>query len=201
MQPPCWPSWLDETWAKSAEKGAGGQPETLAQHTWYVLERLADFIRLRPDLPQALGVPRLWHILFWATFLHDFGKAASGFQARLRGGERWPHRHEVLSLAFMDWIASGLEVSEQAWAVAAIVSHHRDAEEIASLYPPPDDPDDDQLIERVAELSSVTVQGMWRWLAECAETWITTLGLEEAGIVLPMWPDVGTATASALSTV
>jgi CRISPR-associated endonuclease/helicase Cas3 len=195
IQPACWPDWLDDTWAKSAEKGAGGQPETLAQHSWCVLDRLADFIRLRPDLPQTVGTPRLWHILFWAAFIHDFGKAASGFQARLRGGERWPHRHEVLSLAFMDWIAPAFDPNEQAWAVAAIVSHHKDAEEIASLYPPPDDPDDDQLVARVAELAPATVQGLWRWLTGCAEAWIGSLGLQEAGIVLPIWPDATTATA------
>lgn len=193
MKPVCWPDWLDETWAKSAEKGAGGQPETLAQHTWLVLERLAGFVQLRPGLPQAVGVPRLWHILFWATFLHDFGKAASGFQARLRGGERWPHRHEVLSLAFVDLISSALKPDEQAWAVAAIVSHHKDAEEIAELYPPPDDPDDDQLVERVAELSPRVVEGLWRWLVECAETWITALGLEDAGITIPIWPEADSA--------
>lgn len=193
MQPACWPTWLDETWAKSAEKGAGGQPETLAQHTWYVLERLADFIRLRPNLPQDIGVPRLWHILFWAAFLHDFGKAASGFQARLRGGERWPHRHEVISLAFVDWICSILTADEPAWVVAAIVSHHKDAEEIARLYSPPDDPDDDPLIERVAEMSSTTIQGLWRWGTECAETWIRALDLERMGIGLPTWPEEKTA--------
>ena len=192
-QPTCWPDWLDETWAKSAEKGAGGEPETLSQHTWLVLERLAGFIQLRPALPQAIGVPRLWHILFWATFLHDFGKAASGFQARLRGGERWPHRHEVLSLAFVDWIAPGLTPHEQAWAVSAIVSHHRDAKEIADLYPPPDDLDDDQLVERVAELSPAVAHGLWRWLDECAAAWIVALGLEEAGITQPAWPEVESA--------
>ena len=98
-----WPEWLDDVWAKSAIKGAGSQPESLAQHTWEVISRLSEFIRLRPDLPESLGVPRLWQILFWAAFLHDFGKATSGFQTRLRGGERWPHRHEVISLAFVDW--------------------------------------------------------------------------------------------------
>lgn len=194
-QPARWPDWLDETWAKSAEKGAGGQPETLAQHTWFVLERLADFIRLRPDLPLTVGTPRLWHILFWAAFVHDFGKAASGFQARLRGGERWPHRHEVLSLAFMDWIASAFETNEHAWVAAAIVSHHKDAEEIALLYSPPDDPDDDQLVEKVAELNPEMLQGLWRWLTECAESWIEALGLQDAGIVVPVWPDAATATA------
>ena len=194
MQPACWPDWLDEIWAKSAEKGAGGQPETLAQHTWYVLDRLADFIHLRPDLPKTIGVPRLWHILFWAAFLHDFGKAASGFQARLRGGERWPHRHEVLSLAFVDWITSALTPDEQAWVVAAIVSHHKDAEEIADLYSPPDDPDDDQLIERVAELSPAIVQGLWRWLSECAKgmdhsTWLWRTQASSC----QSWPDATSA--------
>lgn len=197
MRPPCWPDWLDEIWAKSAEKGAGGRPETLAEHTWLVLQRLADFIRLRPALPQAIGVPRLWHILFWAAFLHDFGKAAAGFQARLRGGERWSHRHEVLSLAFVDWIMSALTGEEQPWVVAAIVSHHKDAEEIAELYPPPDDPDDDQLVERVAELSPTTVHGLWRWLSECTETWVTALGLVDAGVTLPIWPAAENAVAAA----
>lgn len=195
MRPPCWPDWLDEVWAKSAEKGAGGRPETLAEHTWLVLQRLADFIRLRPALPQAVGMPRLWHILFWAAFLHDFGKAAAGFQARLRGGARWPHRHEVLSLAFVDWIAAGLTPDEQAWAVAAIVSHHKDAEEIAELYPPPDDLDDDQLVEVVAELAPFVVDGLWRWLSECAEAWVATLGLAEAGVAVPAWPKAECAIA------
>lgn len=192
-QPIPWPDWLDDIWAKSADKGAGGEPETLAQHTWCVLDRLADFIRLRPDLPQAIGAPQLWHLLFWATFLHDFGKAAAGFQTRLRGGERWPHRHEVLSLAFVDWVAPAFTPEEQAWVAAAIVSHHKDAGEIDALYAPPDDPDDDQLTARVAEIAPATVAGLWRWITECGEAWTTALGLQEAGIALPAWPDAKTA--------
>lgn len=195
--PACWPDWLDKVWAKSAEKGADGQPESLAQHTWAVLDRLADFIRLRPDLPQTLGVPRLWHMLFWAAFIHDFGKAASGFQARLRGGERWPHRHEVLSLAFMDWIAPAFTVDEQTWVAAAIVSHHKCAEEIASLYRIPDDLDDDPLVARVAELDPLIIQGLWRWLTECAEAWIIALGLQDYGIALPAWHDFSSVTPTA----
>jgi len=180
----CWPDWLDDVWAKSAQKGAGGQPESLAQHTWGVLARLAEFIRLRPDLPQALDVPRLWHTLFWSAFLHDFGKATSGFQARLRGGPKWPHRHEVLSLAFVDWIAAGLVPEEDAWVVAGIVSHHKDAGDIRDLYAPPDDPDDDQLIARVAELHEEVLAGLWRWLNDCATTWIADLEFDQLGVVM-----------------
>ncbi|MEA3308559.1 MAG: CRISPR-associated helicase Cas3' [Chloroflexota bacterium] len=190
-----WPDWLDDIWAKSAERGAGGQPERLALHTWAVLERLTDLIRLRPELPQTLGVPRLWHILFWAAFLHDFGKAASGFQALLRGGERWPHRHEVLSLAFLDWIADGLTSDEQSWVAAAIVSHHKDAAEIRRLYAPPDDLDDDQLSDRVAEMDEATLRGLWRWLAECSAAWIDELGLGEAGVMMPAFPNQDQAVA------
>jgi len=184
-----WPEWLNHVWAKSAAKGAGGEPESLAQHTWSVLERLADFMRLRPHLAQDLGMPRLWHILFWAAFLHDWGKAANGFQARLRGGEKWPQRHEVLSLAFVDWVAAGVSPDEQAWLAAAIVSHHKDAAEIQQLYPPPDDPEDDPLAARVAELDEATLRGLWRWPAECAAGWIAGLGLGEAGVTLPALPD------------
>ena len=127
-EPTTYPDWLDDVWAKSAELGEGGQPETLAQHTLYVLSRLAEFIRLRPNLPQQLNVPRLWHVLYWSAFLHDFGKALDGFQAQLRSdGTGWGHRHEVFSLAFVDWVMlMGFSTDERQWLVASIVSHHRD---------------------------------------------------------------------------
>ena len=67
MKPWQWPEWLADVWAKSAGKSEGDKPETLALHTWYVLERLSEFIRLRPTLPHELGVPRLWQTLFWAA--------------------------------------------------------------------------------------------------------------------------------------
>jgi CRISPR-associated endonuclease/helicase Cas3 len=185
-EPSLRPVWMDHLWAKSAEKGEGGEPETLAQHTWYVLARLADFIHLRPGLPQAIGTPQLWELLYWAAFLHDFGKAAAGFQARLRGGPKWPDRHEVLSLAFLDWIAGGFRSEEQTWLAAAIVSHHRDAPEIQRKYPEPDDPDEDPLVEKVAEFDLDSLHHLWRWLHECGSTWLTELGLADLGIRIPV---------------
>src|SRR6266702_589413 len=129
MKPSHWPDWLVDTWAKSSIDGV--EPgESLADHTRLVLERFADLVHLRPHLATYLEAPRLWHCLFWACFLHDFGKAARGFQTMLRGGEKWPRRHEVLSLAFLDWIAPAFSQAEQKWVLAAIVSHHRDAKEI-----------------------------------------------------------------------
>lgn len=183
MKPLHWPDELDKiAWAKSAALGEGDRPETLATHTWLVLQRLNEFIRLRPALPAELNLPRLWHILYWAAFLHDFGKAAAGFQARLRGGPKWPHRHEVLSLTFVDWIAADFTPVEQEWLVAAIVSHHKDMSEIQRLYPPPDDLSDNQLISRVAELTDAMLTTLWDWLATCAADWLNALQLDELGV-------------------
>jgi len=131
MKPSLWPDNLNHMLAKSADRGG----ETLAQHTWDVLEKLAALHCLRPTLSDLAHMPELWHCLFWTCLLHDFGKVARGFQARLRGGEPWPHRHEVLSLAFFDWIVPALTENEQYAIVAAIASHHRDASEIQRKYP------------------------------------------------------------------
>jgi len=180
------PSHLDYLLAKSAEKGAGGKPETLAEHTYGVLEKLAANIRLRPSLAEQIGVPRLWHVLFWAVFLHDFGKSAKGFQARLKSKDapKWTHRHEVLSLAFVDWIASAFDNEEQRWLVAAIVSHHRDAPEIAQLYSTIDRAES----EFSTELDTQTIGDLWKWIDECAPSWIDALGLSNHAIALPKLP-------------
>ncbi len=186
MRPSIWPDWMEHIRAKSVAFGG----ETLAAHTWDVLRKLAELRALRPTLPDLVDVPRLWHCLFWACFLHDFGKAARGFQARLSGGPRWHHRHEVLSLVFLDWITSGLERDEQTWVLAAIASHHRDADEIERLYP---DLDDDPLEPLLAEIDDITVSALWRWLSECAIDWRNALGFSDAEVASIPLPDQGSA--------
>ena len=179
MNPSRWPEWLENTWAKSKQEGEE-VGESLAQHTWNVLARLAELARLRPNLASQLHAPAIWHCLFWACFLHDFGKAANGFQKMLRDGPRWPHRHEVLSLAFLDWIAPSLSKTEQQWVLAAVVSHHRDANVIAAKYDERMEPD--PLRDLLAELDEATVRNIWKWLHECAASWIEDLGLLPFGV-------------------
>ncbi|MCG3158373.1 MAG: hypothetical protein DKINENOH_05015 [bacterium] len=179
-----WPVYLDELWAKSPEpKQALG--ESLAMHTWLVLSRFSDCVHLRPNLPAQIGKPQLWHILYWTCFLHDFGKAASGFQNVLRGGPKWPHRHEVLSLAFLDWLLPKESDETRLWIAAAIVSHHRDAEEIRARYPEVSDPQDDPLRSLLQQISVETLHGLWRWLHECAVPWHQALQLADCGIAFP----------------
>ena len=187
MNPSTWPIWLNDVWAKSPD-GNQASGESLAQHTWQALQRLRDFVALRPDLPARVGNPRLWQVLFWAVFLHDFGKAATGFQSRLRGGPRWPHRHEVFSLAFVDWLADGINEDERLWLVAAIVSHHKDARDIQSLYEPPEEEEDwknDQVALCLEEFDDEVLRGLWRWISECAAGWIEELGFGTWGVTVP----------------
>ena len=175
MKPSRWPDSLNHILAKSAARGG----ETLAQHTWDVLEKLAELYHLRPTLCDLAQSPGMWHCLFWTCLFHDLGKAARGFQARLRGGEQWPHRHEVLSLVFIDWIAPALAEEEQRAIVAAIVSHHRDASEVQRMYPRIDP---DPLIPLLAELDPNVVSELWHWIDTCATNWIESLSLASAGV-------------------
>ena len=179
MNPSPWPDWLENIWAKSSI-GNGKPGESLAKHTQLVLERFSDLVRLRPHLATYLDAPRLWHCLYWSCFLHDFGKAAPGFQAMVRGGEPWQRRHEVLSLVFLDWIAPAFSQTEQRWILAAIVSHHRDEKEISHTYDPYTNP---ELVEEmISSLDEETVRGLWRWLYECATPWIDNLDLTAFGV-------------------
>lgn len=182
MKPLVWPDSLDYILAKSADRGG----ETLAQHTWDVLEKLAALRHLRPTLANLAGIPELWHCLFWTCLLHDFGKAARGFQARLKGGEPWPQRHEVLSLAFFDWIAPALTEHEQYAIVAAIASHHRDASEIQIKYPRIDSSPIKLLLN---ELNPPIISQLWHWIDDCAADWIEALSFTSAGVkLLPLMP-------------
>ena len=183
-----WPEWLEDIWAKSPNQDDESKHESLAQHTFDVLHRLSELIALRPDLPNSTKLPDLWNIVFWSLFLHDFGKSAEGFQRVLRGEKRWSHRHEVLSVMFIDWISDGIPEEECILIVAGIVSHHRDADEISRLYMDSNDPSEDPLKKVVSEIDVKTLEGLWKWSTECCESWIHELGLHDKGIKIPKWP-------------
>jgi CRISPR-associated endonuclease Cas3-HD len=183
MKPFFLPDWLNrdegDIWAKrKAEKSDLAPGESLAEHTWLVPARLVELMHQRPGLPAYLEAPHLWHCLFWACFLHDFGKAAGGFQAMLRQPEqRWKRRYEVLSLAFLDWIAPAFSSTEQQWMLAAVASHHKGAQDILEYCQHAD------VVESmVVELNEPVVRELWRWLSECSEAWIKELHLAPFGV-------------------
>lgn len=150
--------------AKSAELGWGGKPETLEQHTQRVVERLAALSCRSPQLSTIAGLPNFWHIVFWSAVIHDFGKAASGFQARLKGGgQKYPHRHEVLSLAFLPWVA---EPNETRLIALGVISHHRDSAVIKTLY------QDSSGADLLKEFEPRAIEWLKDWLERVPNNWV-----------------------------
>lgn len=179
------PDALRNIWAKSPDRGSTSG-ETLVEHTYRVCGKVAEQYRLRQDLGQRLGNERFWHRAFWAAFLHDFGKAASGFQKQLLPGTKraWGKRHEVLSLAFIGWVfAEGHE--DWLPIVSTIVSHHRDMAEIKRGYPPAKRPEYDVIPEMLEEIPDEVIPALREWLATAPSEWIPALKMDGADIELP----------------
>jgi len=175
---------LDDIWAKSPV--AEGKPgESLASHTWQVVQKLSGMAELRPNIPGKLGFENLWHVLFWACMLHDFGKVAKGFQDCLRGGPRWPHRHEVLSLAFLDWFEGAFSREEAMWAAAAIVFHHKDFNDLSLLYMGVGSCSTDAVGQLVDAVDDTVLEGLWRWLFVCSPTWLEASGMSRNKVRMP----------------
>lgn len=131
---------FDEFWAKSSYR-PGSPGESIVQHTLQVVRRIARLRERVPDLPLLCGQPRLWHRMALAAALHDLGKLDPRFQKMLRepkpvNGARpsYDQRHEVLSLAWLNWALSADPYHDRPVLAAAIASHHKDYLEITTRY-------------------------------------------------------------------
>jgi len=103
--------------------------ETLIQHTLAVVARADHLHKLHP----LLQFPQLHDCLKLAAWFHDNGKLARGFQKQLSSPrQRWGLRHEVLSLAFLDWL--DLAPEQMRWVALAIATHHKDLSFILDRY-------------------------------------------------------------------
>lgn len=150
---------VNDIYAKSPVPGG----ETLREHTLQVVRRMGELKKRLPHLPNRLNIPEWWELLFWAAWFHDFGKAATGFQTMLKGGERWGYRHEVLSLAFLEWVFDKDSSAYQRVTVT-IVAHHKDYPIINEQYISLQDPEDSGIEERWnSEVSIATVSTLANW--------------------------------------
>ena len=174
-------------WAKSPLEGQP-QGESLIAHTENTVRMLFDLARLYGKQPFA-DFPAGWNIVFRAALIHDFGKIARGFQKALRGGPRWPYRHEILSLAFLPWVVQDLEDDLQHWVAIVIATHHKNwpllAEEYLASYAPEDDP----LPAMLQQVSQEDAHTLWQWLARYPQDLLAEEdALRELGFRAPRLP-------------
>ncbi|MGQ9608832.1 MAG: CRISPR-associated helicase Cas3' [bacterium] len=126
--------------------------ETLEEH---IEKCLAVFDSMRRIMPFLLEISKnedFFDHLFYAIVLHDFGKAADGFQRQLTEGKKWGYRHEIISSGFV----SGLNLSNLAKQAIGLVilTHHKDIRVIKEKYPafPVENPGYKYWQEKVKEL-------------------------------------------------
>ena len=107
--------------------------ETLKEHTENCLDVYKSMRERMPFLTEVANNPNFFDHLFYAVALHDFGKAATGFQKQLTDGKRWNYRHEILSTGFAVNLQFPEEI-KQAIALA-ILTHHKDIKTLVERHP------------------------------------------------------------------
>ena len=104
---------------------AKSKPErSLVHHTLDVVAMARQYAERWPHLEKLAGNENLFDDLIFAALLHDVGKAASGFQAMLKGEEddTWQgYRHEILSSAVLSTLP---ESSRRQDVLMAVMTHH-----------------------------------------------------------------------------
>lgn len=126
-------------------------PITLRQHTDDCLSVFRSARQLFPHLPEICGEPKFFEHLFYAIYMHDLGKAASGFQAMLLGGNAWGYRHEILSAAYIDSLTSLDKDAKRAIALA-IITHHKGIAELREKFNTTSLTGKENFAQRVGEL-------------------------------------------------
>ena len=128
-------------------------PETLIEHTENCLSVYSSMRETMPFLAEISGERDFFDHLFYTVALHDFGKAATGFQAQLRSAaKRWGFRHEILSAGFV--VGLDLPPTDKQAIGLAILTHHKDIRTLRAQYPcfPPQQPGYQTWKARMAEL-------------------------------------------------
>ena len=128
-------------------------PETLVEHTENCLSVYFSMRETMPFLAEISGEPSFFDHLFYTVALHDFGKAATGFQEQLQSAaEPWNYRHEILSAGFVVGVDLP-PLAKQAIGLA-ILTHHKDIQILRDRYPcfPPQNPGYETWHTKIGEL-------------------------------------------------
>lgn len=104
---------------------AKSSKEELLTHIENCMSVFAALKERFPFVPDLCATKDFWAHLFLGIFFHDFGKAATGFQASLYGKE-WGYRHEIISAGFV--LDLDLSDSYLQAVSLAVITHHKDLE-------------------------------------------------------------------------
>lgn len=160
---------MEKLWAKSPSDGSD-VGESLITHTEAVVAALDSLLKLRPSVGRYAGHEQYATWAGWAAYIHDMGKAASGFQQMLRGdATAWNRyeRHEVLSVAFLQPFAAAIGDQAVRWVSAAVLSHHKDAGDLTSRYIGGYPEESKAALEAlVGQLQPADVEPLLQWLAD-----------------------------------
>jgi CRISPR-associated endonuclease/helicase Cas3 len=97
---------------------------SLLEHLQDCLQIFAQVKTVLPSLPECAGEPQYWDMLFISVYLHDWGKACSGFQKQLQpGAPLWGERHERISAAFAEFLKTG--EARRRRIGRAVLGHHK----------------------------------------------------------------------------
>ncbi|RKX55916.1 MAG: CRISPR-associated helicase/endonuclease Cas3 [Thermotoga sp.] len=126
--------------------------ESLIEHTENVLRVFSSIREAYPEVPKLCGVRQFWDNLFYAIFLHDFGKGTKGFQEELKTGKRWNYRHEILSAGFV--FAIDVPENDKMAIALTIITHHKDIQDLRKKYAtyPEDNPGFERYKEKLQEI-------------------------------------------------
>ncbi|WP_066943127.1 CRISPR-associated helicase/endonuclease Cas3 [Streptomyces lushanensis] len=116
---------LPDVRAKSAP---ADDPERLTTHSRTVHDTVSQIEERLANAGVLATEPAFWARVRRAALLHDAGKVAEGFQQQLRpGGKLWGQRHEVLSLAYVDLLATaaGWNDEDRFMVATLVATHHR----------------------------------------------------------------------------
>lgn len=134
--------------------------EPLIEHTENALKVFSSLREGYSEIPSLCGIPQFWDDLFFAVFLHDFGKGASGFQEELKTDKTWNYRHEILSAGFIS--AIDLPEKDKMAIALAIITHHKDINELREKYAtyPEDNPGAQRYKKKRKELDLIELNKM-----------------------------------------